>query len=112
MGDPSKLRQVVFNLVKNAVQAAGPQGFVDMRVASAGDTVQVAVRDSGPGVSPEVRVRLFEPFFTTKPAGTGLGLAVSRAITLAHGGDIDVVNAEEGGAVFTMRLPRFQELRV
>jgi two-component system, NtrC family, sensor kinase len=68
------------------------------------------VSDTGPGVAPEARARLFEPFFTTKEAGTGLGLAVSRAIALAHGGDIDVRNGEPG-AIFTLRLPRTLEAR-
>jgi signal transduction histidine kinase len=73
--------------------------------ASDRDHVQVAVCDDGPGIAGEARTRVFEPFFTTKATGTGLGLAVSRAIALAHGGDIDVKNGDPGGAVFTLRLP-------
>ncbi|HET6923724.1 MAG TPA: ATP-binding protein, partial [Anaeromyxobacteraceae bacterium] len=74
--------------------------------------VEVAVRDSGPGIAPEARARLFEPFFTTKPTGTGLGLTVSRAIARAHGGDIEVRNVESGGALFALRVPRAPEGRV
>jgi two-component system, NtrC family, sensor kinase len=110
-GDGPRVRQVVFNLMKNAVEAAGPAGEVDVRVGEAGpEHVEVVVSDTGPGVAPEARARLFEPFFTTKEAGTGLGLAVSRAIALAHGGDIDVRNGEPG-AIFTLRLPRTLEAR-
>ncbi|HET8541875.1 MAG TPA: ATP-binding protein [Anaeromyxobacter sp.] len=106
-GDGPKLRQVVFNLMKNAVEAAGPAGDVDVRIGLRGEEhVEVAVRDSGPGIPAEAKNRLFEPFFSTKSSGTGLGLAVSRAIALAHGGDIDVRNGEPAGAVFTLRLPR------
>jgi signal transduction histidine kinase len=104
--DPQRLAQVVFNLLKNAVEAAGPEGDVGVAIAASSEDVAVAVRDSGAGVTCDARARLFEPFFTTKPAGTGLGLAVSRAIVRAHGGDIDVANGDTGGAVFTVRLPR------
>jgi signal transduction histidine kinase len=112
LADRSKLRQVVFNLIKNAVEAAGPAGAVEVAMGASGDSVEMSVRDSGPGITPEARARIFEPFFTTKPSGTGLGLAVSRAIARAHGGDIDVRNGEAGGAVFTLRLPRAPERRV
>jgi signal transduction histidine kinase len=106
LGDGPRLRQVIFNLVRNALEAARPAGEVKVLARTSGDSVEVAVSDSGPGIAAEARERLFEPFFTTKPTGTGLGLAVSRAIALAHGGDIDVRDGDSGGAVFTLRLPR------
>jgi signal transduction histidine kinase len=106
-GDGPKLRQAIFNLMKNAVEATDACGNVEVRIASSDvGHVEVAVCDDGPGIVGEARARVFEPFFTTKAAGTGLGLAVSRAIALAHGGDIDVKNRDPGGAVFTLRLPR------
>jgi signal transduction histidine kinase len=104
-GHPDKLRQVLVNLVRNAVEAAGAGGRVEVRVAERDGAAEVAVADSGPGIPPERRDRLFEPFFTTKPRGTGLGLAVSRAIARAHGGDLAVDAAAEGGARFALRLP-------
>ena len=83
-----------------------------MRIGAAdADQVEVAVQDDGAGIADEAKGRLFEPFFTTKPAGKGLGLAVSRAIALAHGGDIDVMTGVPGGAVFKLRLPRAPEVR-
>jgi len=109
--DRPKLRQILVNLVKNAAEAAGPGGDVRVRIGRSGERVELAVADTGPGIGPEARARMFEPFFTTKPNGTGLGLAVSRAIARAHGGDIDVGNGESGGAVFTLRLPRSSEGR-
>jgi two-component system NtrC family sensor kinase len=104
-GQTQRLRQVVFNLVKNAVEAAGAGGHVQIRVGARPEGVEIAVADSGPGISERARGRLFEPFFTTKPTGTGLGLAVSRAIARAHGGDIVANGAPQGGALFTLRLP-------
>jgi signal transduction histidine kinase len=112
IGDREKLRQVLFNLVKNGVEAAGPSGTVKVVVGHSGRGVEVAVSDTGPGIPPEDRPRLFEPFFTTKASGCGLGLAVSRAIALRHGGDIESSNdCTSGGAVFTLRLPSLNHLR-
>jgi signal transduction histidine kinase len=104
-GHQEKLRQVLVNLVRNAAEAAGAGGAVEVRVAERDGSAEVAVEDSGPGIPPERRPRLFEPFFTTKPRGTGLGLAVSRAIARAHGGDLAADAAREGGARFALRLP-------
>jgi signal transduction histidine kinase len=105
-GTASKLRQVLFNLIKNAVEAVAPSGRVDIVVAESNEDSQVTVRDSGSGLDTEARDRLFEPFFTNKPRGTGLGLAVSQAIASAHGGEIVAEPAGPGGACLTLRLPR------
>jgi two-component system sensor histidine kinase FlrB len=79
---------------------------VDVSVEPRADGgASVVVRDSGPGLSPEARAKLFEPFFTTKDRGTGLGLAVSKGIVHAHGGEIDGESLPCGGAEFTVRLP-------
>ncbi|HEX9308386.1 MAG TPA: ATP-binding protein [Anaeromyxobacter sp.] len=104
-GHPEKLRQVLVNLVRNAAEAAGVGGRVEVRLAERDDTAEVEVEDSGPGIPPERRARLFEPFFTTKPRGTGLGLAVSRAIARAHGGELAADGAAQGGARFALKLP-------
>ncbi len=111
LADSSKVRQVVFNLLKNAVEAAGPAGQVKVRIASASGSAELSVRDDGPGIAEETRARLFEPFFTTKPGGTGLGLAISRAIARAHGGEVEAENGPTGGAVFRLRLPLAPEGR-
>jgi signal transduction histidine kinase len=108
-GHPAKLRQVLVNLVRNGAEAAGRGGRVTVRVHEGPDGVEVSVADSGPGLDPEIRPRLFEPFFTTKPKGTGLGLAVSRAIARAHGGDLAADAAAAGGARFALRLPGAEE---
>jgi signal transduction histidine kinase len=104
-GHAPKLRQVLLNLIKNAAEAAGAGGRVDVRLADTPDSAEVSVADSGPGIGAEAQARLFEPFFTTKDRGTGLGLAVSQAIANAHRGSIDVDVPPLGGARFTLRLP-------
>jgi signal transduction histidine kinase len=104
-GHPQKLRQVVLNLVKNAAEAAGRAGNVEVRVEQREGSARVLVRDSGPGISLDARRKLFEPFFTTKDTGTGLGLAVSQGIVRAHGGEIEVESLSQGGAQFTVTLP-------
>jgi two-component system, NtrC family, sensor kinase len=105
-GHPLKLRQVLANLVRNAAEAAGDGGTVALLLRERDGAAEVEVVDSGPGIGEQARGRLFEPFFTTKEKGTGLGLAVSRAIARAHGGDVEAASAPGGGARFTLRLPR------
>ena len=104
-GSESKLRQVVLNLVKNAAEAAGPGGRVEVAMRDSAGEAELSVEDTGPGLTPEAREKLFEPFFTTKPKGTGLGLAVSQGIVRAHGGELQAATASDGGARFVVRLP-------
>lgn len=104
-GDPGQLTQVVLNLVRNAVEAAGQDGLVNLSLRGTPEGMALSIRDSGPGLNADVLSKLFRPFFTTKERGTGLGLAVSQAIAHNHGGDITACNAPEGGAVFTLTLP-------
>jgi signal transduction histidine kinase len=104
-GHPSKVRQIVTNLVRNAAEAAGPGGAVVVSVREDEAGAVVEVTDDGPGIDARTRARLFEPFFTTKPQGTGLGLAVSRALARAHGGEVDAASTPGDGARFTFRLP-------
>jgi signal transduction histidine kinase len=111
-GDGVRLRQVLTNLVTNAVEACGEQGRVVVLIDEMRPSVaSVEVHDTGGGMAPEVRDRIFEPFFTTKPAGSGLGLAISRAIARAHGGDVAVASATPHGSVFRLTLPLAPEHR-
>jgi signal transduction histidine kinase len=106
--DPTLVHVVIANLVGNAVnfaavgEAAPP--WVEVRVTSSNGGAGVLVRDSGPGVAPAVRSRLFEPFVTGKPNGVGIGLALSRRIARAHGGDL-VHEEAAAGAAFRLVLP-------
>jgi len=109
-GDRIQLEQVVLNLLANGLEAtqdlAGKVRAVQVTTRQEDDgRVGLTVRDSGPGLSPEIRSRLFEPFFTTKAKGMGLGLAVSRSIVEAHGGRLWAEPDRDGGAAFHLSLP-------
>jgi two-component system, NtrC family, sensor histidine kinase HydH len=104
-GDPGQLRQVLVNLVTNAVEAASPAGDVLVRCAHASGPVEIVVEDSGPGVDATTARRLFEPLITTKEKGIGLGLALVKRIVERHEGTVDYEPRSEGGARFRVRLP-------
>jgi two-component system sensor histidine kinase AtoS len=102
-GDEDMLRQVVLNLVLNAVQAMPGGGKLSLSSLEI-DAGHMALRitDTGRGIPREDLTRLFDPFFTTRPDGTGLGLAISNNIMLAHGGSIDVESEVGTGSAFTL----------
>jgi len=105
-GDPTQLRQVLRNLLDNALQAVGKSGEVSLRAASQGDRVEVVVADSGPGVEATIRKRLFEPLISAKSGGIGLGLALVKRFVERHGGTIAYApQAEQSGARFVIQLP-------
>jgi C4-dicarboxylate-specific signal transduction histidine kinase/ABC-type uncharacterized transport system substrate-binding protein len=107
-GHPIELQQVVLNLLINALDAAAMssgQRWVAVETAVLDGRVEIVVRDSGPGLSPEARDRLFESFFTTKPHGLGMGLVIVRSIVERLQGRIQVDEGDEGGATFRVRLP-------
>jgi len=103
-GNEGELRQVVHNLVLNALQAVRYEGVVQVRIADMPTGVLLEVRDNGPGIPGEVLSTLFEPFVTTRNEGTGLGLAIVRQIVDRHGGEVQAAN--DRGAVLTVTLPR------
>ena len=99
------LRRALLNLVLNAIDAMPSGGKLLLSAGGNESQVQIAVADTGPGLSPEVTRRIFEPFFTTKGKGTGLGLAIVYRIAEVHGGEIAARNRPEGGALLTLTLP-------
>jgi signal transduction histidine kinase len=109
-GDRDRLRQVLTNLLANAVKYTAAGDEVELR-ASAGDgAVEVLVRDHGPGIPPEDQRRIFEKFWRASPSaqakpGAGLGLFIARSIAEAHGGSLEVRSEAGRGAAFTLRLP-------
>ncbi|MBS1152902.1 MAG: sensor histidine kinase [Myxococcaceae bacterium] len=109
IGNGNQLRQVLVNLMMNAGQAMEQSKEKKLYVEASGAdwTVLVSVKDTGPGMAPDVRKRLFEPFFTTKPRGkgTGLGLSISRSIIEEHKGELRVESEIGAGATFVIRLP-------
>jgi CheY-like chemotaxis protein len=121
MGDPTKIQQVIMNLCQNAAYALESQkGAMEVGLANihlepmstchdlpAGRYLQLTVRDTGVGMSPDVLPRIFEPFFTTKDVGqgTGMGLSVVHGIVKSHGGAVTVRSVEGEGSLFTVYLP-------
>jgi two-component system NtrC family sensor kinase len=105
---PPLLMQVLTNLLENAVYAAGPGGWVQLRTSATGSTLAIEVSDSGPGVPVPLRERVFEPFFTTKPTGvgTGLGLSLARDIAHRHGGVLEI-RERAGRGCFVLELPNY-----
>lgn len=106
-GDPSLLRQVMVNLMKNAQEALHDRESPKIRVETRleGDRIALVVEDNGPGFPEELKNRMFEPYATTKPRGTGLGLPVVKKIIEEHHGAIEVRNLDAGGARICIRLP-------
>jgi len=110
IGDAGQLGQVLLNVIGNAIEAAGPGGWVEValrRKEVPVSVIVVEVSDSGPGPSAEVAAKLFEPFVTGKPEGVGLGLAVARQVAEAHGGHI-TWRREHGATRFHIELPATQ----
>jgi len=109
-GDRARLRQVLGNLIENAVKYSPEGGEVRVSAAAANGAVRIAVRDAGPGIPPDQQRRIFEKFGrvdvpgASKP-GTGLGLFIARSIAEAHGGSLDVSSGPEPGSTFTLTLP-------
>jgi two-component system NtrC family sensor kinase len=105
---PALLNQVVMNIVGNAADAIQDSGSIDITTSSDDDTYTIRIADTGPGIPDELKERIFEPFFTTKPVGTGtgLGLAIAYSVVQAHKGTLAVENGPEGGATFTIMIPR------
>jgi CheY-like chemotaxis protein len=105
-GSPARLRELMTNLIFNAVDALPTGGTIRLRVAVANGQGVIEAVDSGVGMSAEVRERVFEPFFTTKgESGTGLGLAMVFGIVEQHGGHIELTSAPGDGTTFRMTFP-------
>jgi signal transduction histidine kinase len=105
-----QLRQVILNLMMNAIEVLGKASAGSRRLqveskVQSGQNVLVVVKDSGPGIAADVLDQVFQPFFTTKEDGTGMGLSICRSIVEAHGGHITVASVEREGAVFRIFLP-------
>ncbi len=101
------LYHAVLNLVKNAVEATPASGHVSVRGRCTSGTLVIEVADTGPGIPEDVLPRLFEPFYSRKALGkgTGLGLVISRDLIEKQGGTLSAANRDDGGAVFTVRVP-------
>jgi signal transduction histidine kinase len=111
------LRQTLYNLVQNAVEASPSNGIVTVTAAREGNSCLIVVRDEGMGIAPHLRERIWDPFFSTKDSkvktsGMGLGLALVRQSVEAVGGTVRLVDSLEGGTTFEVRLPMTPVTRV
>jgi signal transduction histidine kinase len=106
--DEAMVRQVLDNLLANALDAAGKGGVVHVSTLLDGERVRIEVADTGPGIPPETLSRIFDPFFTTKDPGrgSGLGLAISLTLAEALGGALTVESRPGKGSRFRLWLPR------
>jgi PAS domain S-box-containing protein len=102
--DPDQIRQIIWNMVINALQAMGGQGTLTLKTGQRSGHAYFSIGDTGPGITEKAMATLFKPFQTTKQQGTGLGLAVADRIVKAHGGSIDVKTGGTG-TTFTVSLP-------
>jgi two-component system sensor histidine kinase HydH len=105
LGDANQLRQLTWNLVRNAVQASSAGDEVTIRLGVVGGQLELEVADCGAGILPEDRERIFDAFFTTRSQGTGIGLAVVKRIVDQHGFSVQVGSGSDGGAAFRVRMP-------
>lgn len=104
--DREMLRRAVLNLVLNAMDVMPDGGELVITSYDGAAAFELEVADSGPGLTADQKRRLFEPFYTTKDRGTGLGLSVVFHVAEAHGGKVTAINCPEGGAAFTLKIPR------
>lgn len=104
--DADRLQQALENVLRNALQASPPGGKVQASVELDGQSLVYTVRDFGHGIPPGEEAKIFEPFVTGRTQGVGLGLAITRRIVEQHGGQLSARNAADGGAEFTLRIPR------
>lgn len=102
--DPEQVKQLLLNLVLNAIQATEGPGTVIVRALFVGDALRIEVCDHGHGITPEQKDHIFEPFFTTKENGTGLGLAIAANIASQHGGSLTFV-PDASGTIFRFEMP-------
>jgi two-component system sensor histidine kinase HydH len=108
--DPEQIKQLLLNLILNAVQATKQGDVVTIRSFFEGDLYCVEVCDKGQGISPEAQESIFEPFFTTKETGTGLGLAIASNIATQHGGTLTFRANHGQGTIFRLQLPASEKV--
>jgi len=106
LADRDQLKQVFFNLIKNAMEAMNAGGRLSLRVRADDDSVYAAIADTGAGIKAEDVTKLFQPYHTTKVTGHGLGLMIVQRIMREHGGHIGVESKEGVGTVVTLRFPQ------
>jgi signal transduction histidine kinase len=110
-GDPMRLEQILNNVFSNALRYTPEGGYISLRSSCSAREVAISVRDSGPGIQPDMLPHVFERFYRADSArdreqgGSGLGLAIAQQLAVAHEGSLEAGNHPDGGAIFTLRLP-------
>ena len=104
-GNRQMLLSALTNLAMNAMQAMKENGKIEVEVSKIENDVCISLKDNGPGISSGLQEQIFDPFYTTRTQGTGLGLAVVKAVAKAHGGDVKLESTENKGCVFNIALP-------
>lgn len=110
LADKNLLKQLYFNILRNAMEAMDGGGAIDISASSDDEFVRITFSDTGCGMDESALSRLFEPYFTTKPNGHGLGMMIIRSIVRAHNGKIDVESKKGVGTKISVSLPRFEKL--
>ena len=105
MMDAEQMKQVLLNLILNALDAMPDGGRLSISATQIGEELEIVVHDTGKGIDPTVRNSLFSPFVTTKARGSGLGLAIAHRLVSQHGGQITADDSTLNGAIFRIRLP-------
>jgi len=112
LGDPQRVEQILGNLISNAIRYSPFGGVVKIRLNADGQDLLVQVKDSGSGIPPDALPFIFDRFYradksrSRNEGGSGLGLAIARQLAQAHGGNLTAENASDGGAIFTLRMPK------
>jgi nitrogen fixation/metabolism regulation signal transduction histidine kinase len=115
--DPGRIRQMLHNLLKNAIEALEGRRNARIHVSTRrlgqdrADKVEIMIEDNGPGFNGDILEHIFEPYVTSKPKGTGLGLAIVKKLAEEHGGVISAENGAAGGACITVLLPITEDAR-
>jgi signal transduction histidine kinase len=111
VGDPDQIRQVFWNVARNAIQAMPRGGTLSVSTSVDHEGIRIEFADSGRGMNDHEQRALFQPFRTNFPTGTGLGMAISFRIVQEHGGKIEVDSAPDRGTAIALTLPRVPTMR-
>ena len=103
--DPSQIKQVIINLLLNALDAVNGSGTIELSAKKNKNMIEISVKDNGIGIQEQDLPQIFNPFYTTKTRGTGLGLAISKKIANEHEGDLIVKSSVGEGSTFTLTIP-------
>ncbi|MBN2102786.1 HAMP domain-containing histidine kinase [bacterium] len=103
--DPTHIRRILLNLIQNSLHAISEKGTINIEITMHQRKLKMQIHDSGSGIPEEIQSQIFDPFFTTREKGTGLGLAIVKQLTLANGGEVELIRSDSNGTVFELIFP-------